>query len=142
VKDKEEFKGVFIRKQYFELTGNTVLSALLSRIHYWHMPVEKGPNKGKSRLRIRDKNKPSEYWVVCSISQWAHDSCITFKQAEKALAKLREMGLIETEIHKFRGVNTLHLRFLIPVSNVPINETQFFKDLAKKTTELALLQTS
>lgn len=86
------------------LDGDHLAAMMLSRIYFWHQPDK----KGNSRLRVV---KNGRNWLVKSNTHWAEELRFTRSQTNRCLSKLRDLGLIKTELHKFQGVPTLHILY-------------------------------
>lgn len=76
--------------------GDLPAAVLLYRITYWHpkMRVQRGDFR----------------WIVKSREEWCDDTGLTFNQYKRALAFLREAGLVDVERHLFKSKITAHIR--------------------------------
>ena len=77
-------------------TGSPAAGAVLFRLLFW---FEKGG------LLI-----DGEKWVPNSISDWADEAGVSFKQSRSALAQFEKDHLAETKIIVYRGRKTMHTR--------------------------------
>lgn len=87
------------------LEGDHLAALMLSRIYYWCALTDK---KGKTKLRV---SKNGRDWLVKSNSHWAEELRLSRSQTNRCLTKLRDLGLIKTELHKFQGAPTLHILY-------------------------------
>jgi hypothetical protein len=78
------------------VTQNANAAQLLFRIIYW-MP----------RATIRHHGKT---WVANSSDQWCEQTGLTPTQYRRAIARLRQLHLVETEQHLYGGKNVTHVR--------------------------------
>ena len=77
-------------------TKNANAAILLYRIAFW-MPKAKVSHGGLK-------------WVANSASQWCRETGLSFDQYRRAIARLKTLGLVETEQHLFGGKNVTHVR--------------------------------
>jgi len=102
--DERANKCVDFRMVHVDMAGGDLLAGLmLSQIIYWYSPRK----DGKSRLRVF---KRGHYWIAKARYEWWNETRMSPKQADRALAKLKQLGLIEKRIFKFDGRPTVHLR--------------------------------
>jgi hypothetical protein len=81
--------------------GDIVTGLMLDRLRFWFKPNQ----NGKPKTTI---NRDGKRWVAKTRKEW-HDECrLTERQADRATAKLVELGLVETKVWKFKGNPTLH----------------------------------
>jgi len=79
-----------------ELVGHGAAAALLYRIAYWH-----------PRMQV---TKWEEKWIAKARDSWREECGLTPKQYRGALAKLKQVGLIETRQGWFAGKCIGHVR--------------------------------
>lgn len=79
-----------------KVTGNANAAALLYRIAYW-MPKARIVHNGKK-------------WVANSRRTWCDQTSLSLDQYRRAIARLRQLALVETEQHLFAGRNVTHIR--------------------------------
>jgi hypothetical protein len=80
-----------------ELTQrNADAALLLQRALFWmrHAKIQHG---GKT-------------WIAKTAADWCEETRLSPKRYERAVDRLRRLGLVETEQHRFRGHNITHLR--------------------------------
>jgi hypothetical protein len=98
------FGNVTLNPHYVDLLDGDHLAALmLSQIVYWYKPGKDG--KAKINLYKRD-----QYWLAKSHKEWFEELRLTRFQSQRCLAKLKEKGLITTELMRFDGSPTVHIR--------------------------------
>lgn len=90
-----------VKKVYIDLAGDLATGILLSQIIYWHLP-----SKGKSKLRVEREGK---LWLAKGRAAWWEECRITARQFDRSIQVLRDKGLLETRIFKFKGFPTLHV---------------------------------
>ncbi|MCH7645337.1 MAG: hypothetical protein IH974_10940 [Myxococcales bacterium] len=71
-------------------------AALLYQIRYWH---------GKARVWLGGHR-----WIAKPAAVWAAETAMSESQYKRALRKLKDLGIIETEQHLFGSKNLTHLR--------------------------------
>lgn len=91
------------KKIYADMAGEVLAGLLLSQIIYWHLPDK----YGNSKLRVE---RDGYLWLAKSAKDWWSEIRLTEYQARRALSVLEKKGLIVTEVHKFNGVPTKHIR--------------------------------
>lgn len=98
--DAIDFKTIYV-----DMAGDLVAGLLLSQLVYWHLP-----NKhGKGKLRI---TKGGQLWLAKRHQDWYEEVRITVGQAKRAIGILVTKGIIETDVFRFNGSPTVHLRIL------------------------------
>jgi hypothetical protein len=93
------------KKIYVDIAGDLVAGLALSQIIYWYLPSK----DGVTRLRVE---KVGKMWIAKRRAEWWDECRLTPKQVDRALDILRDLGLIETEMHRFDGLRTTHLRLI------------------------------
>lgn len=78
------------------ITDDLISAILLSRIIFWFEPN----TKGLSKLRV---SRNGDYWLVKNREDWLVECGLTRRQVDRGMAKLKKLGLIETEVHRFGG---------------------------------------
>lgn len=86
---------------YAGLSGGAATGLFLSQIAYWCLP-----KKGKSKLRI---NRNGKAWLAKTAKEMQIETGMTEHQYRKGVAKLKELGLIETKVFKFNGRPATHI---------------------------------
>lgn len=94
---------IFVKKMFVKMGGGLSAGVLLSRIVFWHQPNK----KGNSKLRV---NHDGHYWVARRREDWQEECCLTPKMFDHSAEKLEAKGLIVTNIFKFNGSPTKHIR--------------------------------
>ena len=94
-----------LKRTYIDLfKGDIVTGLLLSQIVYWHLPG-KG---GKTKLRV---NKNGKYYLVKRRKDWFEECRISEEKYKRAIKKLKELGIIETEVRRYSNSPTTHILF-------------------------------
>lgn len=73
----------------------------LQQIAYWSLPGK----DGKSKLRVE---RDGRLWLAKSVKDWTAEIVTTEHQCKKALARLAELGLVESRLFQFQGKPTKH----------------------------------
>jgi hypothetical protein len=94
------------KKVYVDIAGDLVTGLMLSQIIYWHLP----DHTGASKLRVE---REGYLWLVKRRTDWWEECRISPKQADRALAQLEQLRLVETTLAKFDGAPMKHIR-LVP----------------------------
>lgn len=108
---------------YARLSGCAATGLLLSQIAYWSLP-----RKGNIKLRI---NRGGKYWLAKSAIQMQLETGLTEHQYRKGMARLKDLGLIETKVYKFQGEPTTHI-WLDAERLAKLVELESFKALQPK----------
>ena len=85
--------------------GDHLTALMLSQMIYWWSPDK----HGVSKLRVQ---VGSRLWLVKSHADWEAELGLSRRQSDRCLAKLKQLGLIQVEIHRFNGAPTTHIRLL------------------------------
>lgn len=94
------------KKIYVDVAGGDTLAGLvLSEILYWYLP----DRNGHSKLRV---NHDGQEWIACRRYEWWDRTRLTPRQSDRILGILESQGLIVTEIYKFDGDPTKHIRLV------------------------------
>lgn len=88
---------VALRKQFVIITGSLGAGVLLSQIAYWF---------SGDRLRVKRGNR---MWLAKRREDLACDCGLSFDQYKRAIKKLKGLGLVVVEQHKFAGNPISHL---------------------------------
>jgi len=81
-------RKLYISRIWMDVCDDIHTGMLLERILYWFMPNKDGSMKVKV---VRNKN----YWIVKTRQAWSDELRIKPRQYDKALRKLKDLGLIE-----------------------------------------------
>lgn len=100
---------------YIDITGDMIAGLVLSQIVYWCSP----DNEGKTKLRVKKKG---ELWLAKSRADWYNELRISSKHVNKALKRLKELGLIEKELFRFGGSPTVHIKLNMEILNQKMKE--------------------
>jgi len=92
-----------VKRAYIDMADDLVAGIMLSQIVYWHLP----DREGRTRLRIQ---REGMMWLAKGRADWWDECRISPKQADRALERLRKLGVIETKLFRFNGAPTVHLR--------------------------------
>jgi hypothetical protein len=95
-----------IKHEYVVIGGDLVIASLLSQIVYWHRP---GKN-GKSKLRVERKGHA---WIAKTRKEWMAECHLTRKHYLRAVAVLKDKGLIEVRVMSFAGKAMSHTRLFM-----------------------------
>lgn len=99
-------KNVLFNPQYVDaLRGDHMAALMLSQIVYWSTPAK----DGRTKLRVV---KSEHLWLVKSHQDWWTELRMTRRQSQRALEILRKAGVVETVVHRFKNVPTLHIRLI------------------------------
>ena len=106
---ERDARAVDFKPIYSDMVDEDIPAGLLfSQIMYWHLPSS---NNKATKLRVC---KRGHYWLVKKHTDWKAECGLSEKKARRALQVLRDYGLITTELMKFGGVPTTHIRINIP----------------------------
>jgi DNA-binding transcriptional ArsR family regulator len=94
--------GVTVYAAMVRMTQSANAALVLAQVVYW---FEDGKN-GYTRLRVYKNGK---WWLAKSHDEFAGETGLTSRQVRAALDKLRNLGLVSTEVRVFKGVRTLHI---------------------------------
>lgn len=102
--EQASIDSIDVKRCYIDMAGgDLVAGVLLSQIIYWHLPSR----QGHERLRIE---KEGELWLAKGRADWWEECRISPKQFDRAAALLEEKDLIETDVRRFKGNPTKHIR--------------------------------
>lgn len=94
-----------VKKCYIDVAGDVLAGIVLSEIVYWHLP----DRKGETRLRVEKNGK---MWIAVRRYEWWDRVRVHPRGADRALAILSKLGLIEKDVFKFYGEPTVHVRIV------------------------------
>lgn len=94
--------SIDVKRIYIDMAGDLITGIMLSQIIYWNLPDK----AGQTRLRV---NRDGRLWLAKSYKDWWAEIRLSEKQARRAIARLKELGLIATSVWKFAGVPTTHI---------------------------------
>ena len=92
-----------VKRCYIDIAGDLVAGVLLSQIVYWHLPDKDGNDK----LQVV---KGGEKWLAKGRENWWEECRITPRQFDRACTLLESLGLIATDLKRFNGNPTKHIR--------------------------------
>lgn len=90
--------------------GDVVVGLLLSQIAYWCAPDA----RGQSKLRVWRKGVQ---WIAKTRQEWLGETGLTLQQYRRAIRILKDKGLVEVRVMRFRGLTQSHLRILRPIAH-------------------------
>ncbi len=102
----EKLKGTYISVAlpFIDLCeGNLYRAFILNQIIYWFSP---GKN-GQPRVRVK---KNGYLWLAKTYTDWGAECRVKPETARKAISWLRDHGYIQTKVHRFNGLTTVHIR--------------------------------
>ncbi|KVR21749.1 hypothetical protein WK13_35000 [Burkholderia ubonensis] len=85
------------------MDGDIIAGLILSHICYWAKP---NPKTGKSKLTIWRDGK---LWLAKSRPEWMEECRVTDMMLRRVLPKIKEKGLIDTELFKHGGSPKVHI---------------------------------
>ena len=91
------------KKIYVDIAGELVPGLILSQIIYWFLPNKKGEPKATI---VHDGHT----WIAKKNDSWWDECRVKERTAMRAIAYLCEKKLIITEVFKFNGYPTVHIR--------------------------------
>jgi hypothetical protein len=101
-----EEKYLFYRLDYVDFLGDVYSALMLSRIVHWYSPSSKA---GQSKTWVHRQGK---WWVVQSTQEWKIECFLNRGRSTRCLKLLASQGIIETELFKFDGAPTTHIRLI------------------------------
>ena len=102
--NKPQEHPICIRRGFMNLVGNLAVASLLSQVDYWYRPSKK---TGLSKMTAR---RDGVMWIAKTREEWCRETGITLKQYKRAVAILKEKGLVSTRMMHFRRQPMTHLR--------------------------------
>jgi hypothetical protein len=106
---------IVVKPVYKQITGSMNSAALLAQIIYWHTPGATGATK----LRVK---RDGELWLVKSWKDWETEIGLSRMQSRVALDKLRALGLIFTQVHKFNSTPTTYIKLRVDMLDAAIEK--------------------
>jgi len=92
-----------VKRIYIDMAGDLAAGVMLSEIVYWHLPAA----NGTSRLSVL---RNDHLWIAVRRSEWWERCRLSPDQADYALGKLIQRGLVEKRLFRFNGQPTVHIR--------------------------------
>lgn len=124
--ERSSYDTIDVKKTYIDMAQDLIAGIVLSQIIYWHLPSK---NTDRTKLRIE---RDGHLWIARTRAEWWAECRTTIKQVERALSILRDLGIIETRIYKFKNNPTVHIRVI---------ENEFLKAWDKAVKEPAAMNT-
>lgn len=101
---------IAVHPAYIRMAGDVGAGVLLSQIVYWHSDTKEGQRRG-------GVDRDGETWVAKPAGEWARELGLDpdsgqgpAKVVRRYLTHLQAAGLVETDVFKFNGAPTLHVR--------------------------------
>ena len=94
-----ETKRVNFEMTYVDMTNDLISGLLLSQIVYWFSPSK----NGKSKTRVTYKGRKA---IAKGRSDWFDEIRISPKQYDKAIKKLKDLGIVDVVNSLFNGMKT------------------------------------
>ena len=94
--------NIKVKRIYVDIAGDLVSGVLLSQIVYWHLPSKKNTTK----LRVQ---KEDRFWLAKGRNDWWEECRISPKQFDRAVEKLRSIGVVDTKLFRFNGSPMVHI---------------------------------
>ena len=113
------FDNINLKKIYIDINDGVLSDGVLfSQIVYWH-----GSSKetGKPRMKIF---KDGHLWLAKAYSEWWEECRINERTARTCVTRIKSRGLIITNLYKFDGVPTVHMRIDMEVFEVALKTAQ------------------
>ena len=115
---------VDLKLTYIDMVGGDFHAAvLLAQLVYWHLPGR----KGETKLRVQ---RDGHFWLVKSATEIWEETRLTRRQSDKAIAKLKGLGLIIVEVHKWAAKG----KTPVPTRHIAIDGKKFMALWAKAST--------
>lgn len=102
-----------VKRVYVEMAGDAATGLLFSQIVYYYLPAA----DGSSKLRIEHDG---HFWIAKRRKDWWAECRLRPKQADRAIAKLRAQGLVETATYKFHDIPIQHVRLVVETFLKPL----------------------
>lgn len=94
-----------VSRVYIDMTGDWYAALILDELIYWTVPNKK---RGAG-LRVK---RDGQLWLAVNRSEWWDRKRLTERQADGAIQKLVELGLVEKKVMLFNAKTTPHLRII------------------------------
>ncbi len=91
-------------KIFIDMTDDFESALVLDEIFFWTKP-----QNGKSSPRVF---KYSALWLAIPRTEWWERKRLTSRQADRAIAKLENLGFVEKRVFLYNGKPTVHLRLI------------------------------
>lgn len=92
-----------VKRCYIDVAKDLESGVLLSQIVYWHLP----DSLGKQKLTVY---RDGYWWLAKGRSNWWAECRLTPKQFDRAIRQLEQQQLVCTQVYKWQGQNTKHIR--------------------------------
>ncbi len=103
--EKASLDTIDFKRCYVDVAdGDLVAGLLLSQIIYYHLPDKEGT---RSKLRVRRKRR---LWLAKRRYDWWDECRISPSQFDRAIKVLESLEIVITEVHRFDGSPTKHIR--------------------------------
>jgi len=96
---------IMVKKMYVGLAEDLNAGILLSRIIYWLLPSKRLGTATKLRI-----SKNGDLWLAKQRTDWWDEIRLSEKQYDRCITILKSKGLVETQIFKFNGDPTTHIK--------------------------------
>ena len=96
---------IMVKKMYVDLAEDLNAGILLSRIIYWLLPSKRLGTATKLRIA-----KNGDLWLAKQRTDWWDEIRLSEKQYDRCITILKSKGLVETQIFKFNGDPTTHIK--------------------------------
>lgn len=96
--------SVGVSKIFIDICGDLEAALVLDEIFFWTLPKKK---TGQTSLRVR---KNGVLWLAVRREDWWERKRLNKRQADLAIQKLIDIGMVEKDVFNFNGKPTMHLR--------------------------------
>lgn len=96
---------ISVSRVYIDMTGDWHAALILDELIYWTVPNKK---RGTG-LRVK---RDGQLWLAVNRSEWRERKRLSERQADNAIQKLIDLGLIEKKVMLFNAKTTPHLRII------------------------------
>lgn len=103
INEKASRDTIDVKRAYIMMAGDHAAGVLLSQIVYWHLPDK----EGNPRLTIK---RNDHLWLAKKRDDWWDEICMLPKQFDRAIKDLENRELVKTELFRFDGSPTKHIR--------------------------------
>lgn len=126
INEKASRDTIDVKRAYVKMSGDHATGVLLSQIVYWHLPDKEG---NPTKMRVK---KNGELWIAKKRDDWWDEICMLPKQFDRAIKELENRQLVKTQLFRFGGSPTKHIRLnwdvFLKVYNATINDINPFFD--------------
>lgn len=106
-----------LKLAYIDMVGGDFQAAiLLAQLVYWTVLPGR---RGETKLQVIHGGR---LWLVKSASEIFLETRLSRRQSDKAVAKLKGLGLIDVEVHKWAKKGSVR----VPTRHIAMNEVPFF----------------